>query len=97
MVSLGPAGAVLVNERGAWAGSTQLDRPVNTVGAGDALVAGFLLEPAGNETALSSALALARAAVSSVATAGMKMSPADRSAVELRPIVESDSLGEETG
>ena len=97
LVSLGPAGAVLVNERGAWAGSTQLDRPVNTVGAGDALVAGFLLEPAGNETSLSSALALARAAVSSVAAAGMKMSAADRSAVELRPIIESDSLGEETG
>lgn len=97
LVSLGPSGAILVNGRGAWAGSADVDRPVNTVGAGDALVAGFLLEPAGDDTALASALALARAAVSSAATAGMKMSAADRAAVELRPVVDSESLGEDTG
>ena len=97
LVTLGPAGALLVNERGAWAGSAHVDRPVNTVGAGDAAVAGFLLEPDGDAAALSSALALARASVLSPDTAGMSISDADRSAVQLRTIDESEFLGENTG
>lgn len=97
LVTLGPAGAILVNGGGAWAGSAHVDRPVNTVGAGDAAVAGFLLEPAGGADALSSALALARAAVLSPDTAGMGISAADRAAVQLRAIDPSEFLGENTG
>ena len=97
LVTLGPAGAILVNAEGAWAGSAHVDRPVNTVGAGDAAVAGFLLEAEGGAAALSSALALARAAVLSPDTAGMGISTADRAAVQLRTIDPSESLGENTG
>lgn len=97
LVTLGPAGALLVNERGAWAGSAHVDRPVNTVGAGDAAVAGFLLEAGGDAAALSSALALARASVLSADTAGMRIGDADRAAVQLRTIDESEFLGENTG
>ena len=63
----------------------------------DAAVAGFLLEPAGGADALSSALALARAAVLSPDTAGMGISAADRAAVQLRTIDPSEFLGENTG
>lgn len=97
LVTLGPAGALLVNERGAWAGSAHVDRPVNTVGAGDAAVAGFLLEPAGDEAALCSALALARAAVLSADTAGMQITDVDRAAVQLRTVDAAEFLGENTG
>lgn len=97
LVTLGPAGAILVNRRGAWAGAAPVDRAVNTVGAGDAAVAGFVLEPGGDVAALSSALASARAAVRSPDTAGMRISAADRAAVSIHTIDRSEFLGENTG
>ncbi|MEM8707261.1 MAG: hexose kinase [Actinomycetota bacterium] len=96
LVSLGAAGAVLVNARGAWAGSAPIDAVVNTVGAGDAALTGFLCGEADGE-ALAAALAFGRATVASPATAGAVVSDADRAAVVLRAIDATESLGEETG
>ena len=97
LVSLGPAGAVLVNSAGAWGGRAPTDEVVNTVGAGDALLTGFLCGGPEPDAALASALAFGRATVRSAMTAGAIVSEADRGAVELFPVVTTDSLGEETG
>ncbi len=97
LVSLGAAGAVLVNAQGAWVGRAPVDRVVNTVGAGDALLTGFLCGGPAAEPALRSALAFGRATVGSAMTAGAVVSDADRAAVELRPVVTTESLGEDTG
>jgi 1-phosphofructokinase len=44
LASLGADGAVLVTTRGARYGTSRVDRPRSTVGAGDALLAGYLSE-----------------------------------------------------
>jgi len=75
LASLGPHGAVLVDEAGVVAGDCPVDRPRSAVGAGDALLAGYLSTvaapaatggrsgPAG-AAALAEALAWGAAAVS---------------------------------
>lgn len=97
LVSLGGAGAVLVNRRGAWAGDGPISSIANTVGAGDAALTGFLCEPLGDDAALASALAFGRATVARVSTAGAVVGEADRAAIRLRPVDATESLGEETG
>lgn len=77
LVSLGGDGAVLVDGTGARHGEAVVDRPRNTVGAGDALLAGFL---AGG---LTEALAYAAAAVRHVGTHAPAVTPADRAAVRV--------------
>ncbi|RJK96278.1 1-phosphofructokinase [Vallicoccus soli] len=64
LASLGADGAVLVGPDGATYGESRVDRPVSTVGAGDAMLAGFLAAEAGAPaaTALASALAWGAAA-----------------------------------
>ena len=42
LASLGADGAVLVEDDGVWYGEAPVDRPRSTVGAGDAMLAGFL-------------------------------------------------------
>ena len=42
LVSLGADGAVLVDRHAAWFGQARVDAPVNTAGAGDAFLAGYL-------------------------------------------------------
>ncbi|MEV0586786.1 1-phosphofructokinase [Nonomuraea sp. NPDC050310] len=42
LASLGAGGALLVAEQGVWYGECRVDEPRSTVGAGDALLAGFL-------------------------------------------------------
>ncbi|MFI9557964.1 1-phosphofructokinase [Nonomuraea endophytica] len=42
LASLGAAGAVLVAEHGVWYGDCRVEEPRSTVGAGDAMLAGFL-------------------------------------------------------
>ncbi|MDH2427268.1 1-phosphofructokinase [Sphaerisporangium sp. TRM90804] len=64
LASLGPDGAVLVEEAGAWYGRCPVREPRSTVGAGDAMLAGFLAAGAGGQAALVEALAWASAAVS---------------------------------
>ena len=63
VASLGSDGAVLVDESGALFGTAEAIDPVSTVGAGDALLAGFLAAGAQGAEALIEAMAWARAAV----------------------------------
>ncbi|HZN76173.1 MAG TPA: 1-phosphofructokinase [Micromonosporaceae bacterium] len=68
LASLGADGAVLVGSTGAITGDTPVSRPRSSVGAGDALLAGFLaaggVDGASAPTALAEALAWGAAAVS---------------------------------
>jgi 1-phosphofructokinase len=75
LASLGPDGAILVEDGRAWYGECPVREPRSTVGAGDAMLAGFLAAGARGEAALVEALAWASAAV---ALPGSRMpSPAD--------------------
>lgn len=64
LASLGADGAVLVDDAGVIIGSAPVDRPRSAVGAGDALLAGFLAAGASGKAALAEALAWGAAAVS---------------------------------
>ncbi|MGW3788410.1 1-phosphofructokinase [Micromonospora chokoriensis] len=64
MASLGADGAVLVNADGVRTGTCPVARPRSTVGAGDALLAGFLAAGAQGTAALAEGLAWGAAAVS---------------------------------
>ncbi|MEA2973493.1 MAG: 1-phosphofructokinase [Actinomycetota bacterium] len=63
LVSLGPDGAVLIDDDGAVHGRCPVDVPRSSVGAGDCLLAGFLAAGARGEKALATALQWAAAAV----------------------------------
>lgn len=63
VASLGSDGAVLVDSSGAVFGTAEAIDPVSTVGAGDALLAGFLAAGGRGEKALIEGMAWARAAV----------------------------------
>ncbi|MET7866576.1 1-phosphofructokinase [Micromonospora taraxaci] len=64
MASLGVDGAVLVDAEGVRTGTCPVARPRSTVGAGDALLAGFLAAGAQGTAALAEGLAWGAAAVS---------------------------------
>jgi 1-phosphofructokinase len=64
LVSLGAEGAVLVDDDGISTGRAPVERPRSAVGAGDALLAGFLAAGAKGDPALAEALAWGAAAVS---------------------------------
>lgn len=51
LVTLGAAGAVLVNDEGAWHGAPPTTRVRSTVGAGDSSLAGFLLAETNGQAA----------------------------------------------
>ena len=72
LVSLGADGAVLVDESGALHGIAPVPRVINTVGAGDALLAGYLqtryADPAARESALANALRWGAVAVQHAGT-----------------------------
>ena len=63
LASLGADGAVLVDDSGAVFGTAEAIDPMSTVGAGDALLAGFLAAGAQGPEALIEGMAWARAAV----------------------------------
>jgi 1-phosphofructokinase len=63
LASLGADGALLVTASGAVHGTAPVDKVVSTVGAGDALLAGYLSAADGNENLLGVALAWGAAAV----------------------------------
>jgi 1-phosphofructokinase len=63
LASLGADGAVLVDEDGVLYGRSRVAEPRSTVGAGDAMLAGFLAAGARGERALTEALAWGAAAV----------------------------------
>ena len=75
LTSLGPAGAVLARRDAAWHATAAATDPVSTVGAGDALLAGFLTAGADGPGALAEAIAWGSAAA---ALPGSRMpGPAD--------------------
>jgi len=96
LVSLGSDGALLVSEYGVVSGDAHVSEPRSTVGAGDALLAGYLAAGADGAAALAEGLAWAAAAV---ALPGSRMPAPDqihRTAVNLhdrtnlsRPLVSS--------
>ena len=72
LVSLGADGAVLVDQDGALHGTAPVSQVINTVGAGDALLAGYLqiryADPAAREDALANALRWGAVAVQHAGT-----------------------------
>ena len=62
LTSLGPAGAVLVRRDAAWHATAATLEPRSTVGAGDALLAGYLAAGADGPSALAEAVAWGSAA-----------------------------------
>lgn len=88
LASLGPEGAVLVDDDGAIHGWTPAVVPISSVGAGDAMLAGFLAAGGAGQTALIEGLAWGAAAVLQPGS-GMP-SPADihREAVRVEPQVD---------
>ena len=82
LVSLGPDGALYVDAASAAHAEARIADAANTVGAGDALLAGFLAAGAGAE-ALPVAVAWAVAAVRSPGTRMRAVTEADRAAVVL--------------
>ena len=83
LVSLGPDGAVLVRSDGATHGISAVDSVANTVGAGDALLAGYLAGGTDAAVALANALAFGSAAVRSPGTAIGAIGDTDRASVRL--------------
>ena len=63
LASLGADGALLVDASGARHGAAPVDDVVSTVGAGDAMLAGYLSAAGDTEMALRTALAWGAAAV----------------------------------
>lgn len=83
VVSLGSSGAVLVDSAGVVYGTAPTSTVKNTVGAGDAFLAGFLAGGGSGPEALSEGLAWGRAAVGSASTAFPPATNEDRDAVSL--------------
>jgi 1-phosphofructokinase len=95
LASLGPDGAVLVDASGAIHGEAHVDTLRGAVGAGDAMLAGFLAAGAKGRPALAEALAWGAAAAS---LPGSRMpTPADlnTSAVHIHDDVEQDRVLQE--
>ena len=88
LVSLGPDGALLVDARTASHAEASIDDVINTVGAGDALLAGFLAAGGGSD-ALGNAIAWSVAAIRSPGTRMRAVTAADRGAVIIHARVDS--------
>lgn len=96
LASLGSDGAVLVNHHGTFIGTTPVIDTVSSVGAGDAMLAGFLSHPGGDNAALIEALAWGTAAA---ALPGSRMpSPSDisRHGIFVRPHHTTTTVAGET-
>jgi len=91
LVSLGPDGAVLVDGDGATHAEAPIDDVVNPVGAGDALLAGFLAA-GGHRGALAAAVAWSVAACRSPGTRMRPLTQADHAAVVLHRSVDADRV-----
>lgn len=86
LVSLGRFGAVLVSDEIVY-GTVSATDVRNTVGAGDALLAGFIAAGGQGADALAEGLAWASAAVRSVGTAGARVGLEDRRAAVMSQCV----------
>lgn len=89
LVSLGPDGAVLVDASGACHAEARIDDAVNPVGAGDALLAGYLAGVGGPE-ALATAVAWSVAACRSPGTRMRAVRDEDRAAVAVHRAIDPD-------
>ncbi len=83
IVSLGSDGAVLVDKDGVRFGSTAVEAVGNTVGSGDAMLAGFIAGESLNEDPFVCSLAWAGAAVRSLRTAMSPLRSSDWQAVSV--------------
>lgn len=90
LVSLGADGAMLVDENGALHAETPPFVPRSTVGAGDALLAGFLAAGGEGGEALVEAVAWGAAAARLPGSAGPKLADVDRGAVNLQKNVDPE-------
>jgi 1-phosphofructokinase len=83
LASLGADGAVLVDQTGTWHACSPVAVPRSTVGAGDAMLAGFLAAGGRGPEALVEGIAWAAAAVSLPGSRMPTPAEIDRSAVEV--------------
>jgi len=91
LVSLGQDGAVLVDDGSATHAEAPIDDVVNPVGAGDALLAGFLAADLDGPR-LATAVAWSVAACRSPGTRMRPLRAADRDAVVVHPEIESERV-----
>ena len=91
LVSLGPDGAVLVEGSAARHAEAPIDDVVNPVGAGDALLAGYLAADLDGPR-LATAVAWSVAACRSPGTRMRRVRAEDRDAVIVHPEIESDRV-----
>lgn len=87
LVSLGPDGALYVDRDDAVHAEASATDVVNTVGAGDALLAGYLAS-GGGPGAVAAAVAWSVAAIRSTGTWMRRVGPADTAAVRVHPEIE---------
>jgi 1-phosphofructokinase len=92
LASLGADGALLVGVEGAYHGEAPVPRPRSAVGAGDALLAGFLAGGGSGPAALTEALAWGAAAASLPGSQMPGPGDLDRAAVRLAARIEPDRL-----
>ncbi|WP_214316657.1 1-phosphofructokinase family hexose kinase [Nonomuraea sediminis] len=85
LASLGADGAMLVSDEGLWYGRAPVDEPRSSVGAGDAMLAGFLAGGARGPGALAEALAWGAAAVSLPGSRVPSPADIDRTRVHVGP------------
>ncbi|GAA1285678.1 1-phosphofructokinase [Planotetraspora silvatica] len=83
LTSLGADGALLMEDDRVWYGRCPVEEPRSSVGAGDAMLAGFLAAGATGESALAEGLAWASAAVGLPGSRMPAPSDIDRSAVRI--------------
>jgi 1-phosphofructokinase len=89
VVSLGPDGAVLVTAGGAWHATAQAPAISSTVGAGDALLAGFLARGGSGPSALREAVTWATAAIGVEGSHVPVISGATRAAIHVQITAEA--------
>jgi 1-phosphofructokinase len=99
LVSLGADGAILLDDNGVLHARTQPFVPRSTVGAGDALLAGFLAAGGEGEVALVEAIAWGAAAARLPGSRGPTPADLDRGAVQLQDAIDTSKRlkGEEIG
>jgi 1-phosphofructokinase len=99
LVSMGADGAILLDGDGALHAGTDPFVPRSTVGAGDALLAGFLAAGGDGEAALVEAVAWGAAAAQLPGSRGPRPEDVDRKAVNVHVTIDTNKAlkGEETG
>lgn len=92
LASLGPDGAVLADATGRYHAWAPVQEPRSTVGAGDALLAGFLAAGGRGPAALKEAVAWGAAAVSLPGSRMPRPIDIDRAAVRITPLIVEETI-----